>query len=126
MKLELTQAQALVLMAFFGFLLVAFGAWFLLRRRSTMIKLTRLTMPVTARVTDVLTEERTEWKESGDGKTLARTRIIYTPVLEYEVGGKTYKQAHSVHGSAPRVNAGSSIRILCNPENPSEARYQTA
>jgi hypothetical protein len=84
----------------------------------------KLTMPVTARVTGILQEERTEWEEDNDGTRRSHTRIIYTPVLEYEVDGKKYSESHSVYGAAGQVSIGANIAIFCNPDNPSEARYR--
>jgi hypothetical protein len=95
-----------------------------LRHRKS--KLARLTMPVTARVVEVLKEEETDYDEDSDGTQRAHTRIVYTPVLEYKVGDKTYRESHSIYGSSPgRVGIGTSIAIFCNPDNPSEARYSS-
>jgi hypothetical protein len=45
--------------------------------------------------------------------------------VEYEAGGASYKESHSVCGSAGRVSVGDTVAIFCNPDNPSEARYRS-
>ena len=123
MKFDITQTQTCFFMIFSGILCAAAGAMLLCRRK---LKLTNLTIPVTAQVTDVLKEERTVWKEDNDGTKLSHTRIVYTPILEYEVGGKTYRGSHSSSGSAGRIGVGAAIEIFCNPDNPLEIRYRNA
>ena len=110
--------KGIVLVTLAGFLPAAAGAALLLRRK---LKLTGLTMLVTARVTDVLKEERTEWEEDRDGRKRSLTRIVYTPILEYEIDGKAYRKPFTAGESAERVNEGETLKVYCNPDNPSEA-----
>ena len=92
--------------------------------RNGKSKSARLTMPVTARITDILKEERTEWKEDRFGIKRARTWLVNTSILEYEVGGKVYRKLHSGPGTTKRAAVGDAITIFCNPDNPSEAGYR--
>jgi hypothetical protein len=116
--MEFIETQAIFFVTFVGLMFVAAGVVLLLRRKS---KLAHLTMPVVALVTDVIKEERTEWKEHGDGIRRSQTRVVYRPILEYEVGGRVYKKPHSPSELAGRVSEGDTIEVLCNPDNPSEA-----
>ena len=121
-RLDITRALCFLAMCM-GFLCVAAGLMLLKRKQSTPARLARMTMPVTARVMEVLKEERTEWKEDTFGIKRAHSRIVYTPLLEYEACGKTYIRLHFASGTASRFTAGASVEIFCNPDNPSEARY---
>ena len=119
-RLDITRTLCFLAMCI-GSLCAAAG--FMSLKRSKQTRLAGMTMPVTARVMDVLKEERTEWKEDALGIKRGHSRIVYTPILEYEAGGRTYRRAHSAKGPEARFTVGASVEIFCNPDNPSEARY---
>ena len=116
-RLNITRSMCF-LAIFMGFLCVAAGLVSLKKKNS------KLTMRVTARVTEILKMERTKWKANIFGERRGFSRIVHKPVLKYEAGGREYKQ--SLNGSATHLKIGDSVDILCNPDEPLEARYPTA
>jgi hypothetical protein len=103
-----------------GVLFFIVGTAIFLRRKA---KLANCTARVSARVVEMLKEERKELEKDSDGDEHYVTRIVYTPVLEYQVNGVSYREGSSVFGHPGSLRVGQDIEIFYNPSNPSEARY---
>ncbi|MDR3076812.1 MAG: hypothetical protein LBU26_05880 [Synergistaceae bacterium] len=81
----------------------------------------RVTLPVRARVIEILEDEQWEWDTDMQGERRQVKTVHRTPVWEYEIDGKKYK-SHAA-GIVRSAEAGDEADLLCDPEHPSELWY---
>lgn len=76
----------------------------------------------TEEVTAVVVE-MVEHKPRGSAGTMKR-RSTYSPVFEYELGGKQYSYASKVSSYPPEFSEGERVTIWVNPNDPNEIYYK--